>query len=389
MSAERNFTDQDYELLSAYLDGALTETERAALETRLQNDVGLRQELEALRQTVNLVQTLPPLKAPRNFTLTSSMVRPRATRWLIFPTSTAFSAISAAAATVLILLGMGILLLQNNAAGTPNFGAIPAAVEQQSNSQIAAALTEIPVTSEKTAQRESDETAAAANTVSIPPSTANGAGGAAQPANSPTSPLQPPQVTNAQEPSQITTDGLGYTTDSGTSGGEETGQAAQPPAPADSTLHFAATMAPPSEAPVAPGAANIAAQTGGSVQQEAPQSSAAAEIMSDQAALAVTEAQTATDDLDVFDLFTATVPAVEAYAAVPTDTPSPSPTLTPTLTETTSPTVSPTPTALPTLIPSAKSVQAAPTDVLIWGGLIIGVLLLIVAIITTLIRRRG
>src|SRR5689334_15787630 len=104
MSAERNFTDQDYELLSAYLDGALAEAERAALETRLQNDDGLRQELATLQQTVNFVRGLPPLKAPRNFTLTSSMVRPRSTRWLIFPTSAAFSAISAAAATVLILL---------------------------------------------------------------------------------------------------------------------------------------------------------------------------------------------------------------------------------------------------------------------------------------------
>ena len=50
MSAERNFTDQDYELLSAYLDGALTPNERTALETQLQTDDGLRQELESLHR---------------------------------------------------------------------------------------------------------------------------------------------------------------------------------------------------------------------------------------------------------------------------------------------------------------------------------------------------
>ena len=89
MSAERNFTEQDYELLSAYLDGALTPAERAALETRLQADDGLRQELEALRQTVSLVGSVAAMKAPRNFTLTPDMVSLSRNRWLIFPTSAA------------------------------------------------------------------------------------------------------------------------------------------------------------------------------------------------------------------------------------------------------------------------------------------------------------
>src|SRR5690242_6129044 len=149
MSVERNFTDQDYELLSSYLDGALNEAERADLETRLQSDDGLRRELAALQQTVNLVRGLPPLKAPRNFTLTASMVRPRTARWLIFPTSAAFSAISAAAATVLILLGAGILLLQSNSASAPTSSHFVA--EEQSASQIAALPTGTPPVSEKTA----------------------------------------------------------------------------------------------------------------------------------------------------------------------------------------------------------------------------------------------
>jgi hypothetical protein len=44
---------------------------------------------------------------------------------------------------------------------------------------------------------------------------------------------------------------------------------------------------------------------------------------------------------------------------------------------------------MPTQIPPIPSVQVAPVDVVTWGVLIIGVLLLVVAVITTIIRRRG
>lgn len=63
-------TERDYELLSAYLDNQLEADERAALEARLRIDAGLRRELAALRQTVALVKALPPVRAPRDFTLT-------------------------------------------------------------------------------------------------------------------------------------------------------------------------------------------------------------------------------------------------------------------------------------------------------------------------------
>lgn len=77
MSAERNFSPDEYELLSAYLDNMLNEAERTALEVRLAGDDALRAELEALRNTVSLIKSLPVLKAPRNFTLTPEMVKSR------------------------------------------------------------------------------------------------------------------------------------------------------------------------------------------------------------------------------------------------------------------------------------------------------------------------
>ncbi|MEA3375702.1 MAG: zf-HC2 domain-containing protein [Chloroflexota bacterium] len=65
------------ELLSAYLDGELSEREREQLETRLSEDPALRAELRALHQTMSLVRELPRASAPRNFILTESMVRGR------------------------------------------------------------------------------------------------------------------------------------------------------------------------------------------------------------------------------------------------------------------------------------------------------------------------
>lgn len=67
-------TEHDAELLSAYINGELTADEAATLEQRLTEDAFLRRELAALRQIVSLIQALPEVKAPRNFTLTPDMV---------------------------------------------------------------------------------------------------------------------------------------------------------------------------------------------------------------------------------------------------------------------------------------------------------------------------
>ncbi len=59
-------SDRNVEQLSAYLDGELTEAERATLEARLQANPALYGELDSLRQTVALVRSLPRLAAPRS-----------------------------------------------------------------------------------------------------------------------------------------------------------------------------------------------------------------------------------------------------------------------------------------------------------------------------------
>ena len=55
------------ELLSAYLDGELSEVESAEVEQQLQSDHEMRQDLETLRDVVSFLQTHGPVKAPPSF----------------------------------------------------------------------------------------------------------------------------------------------------------------------------------------------------------------------------------------------------------------------------------------------------------------------------------
>ena len=66
-------TERDYDLLSLYIDDALTPPERRAIESRLASDAEFRAELDALRQTIALVKSLPEMVAPRDLRLTPKM----------------------------------------------------------------------------------------------------------------------------------------------------------------------------------------------------------------------------------------------------------------------------------------------------------------------------
>ena len=59
----------DVELLSAYLDGALTTEERAAVEAQLAVSAAWRDELASLRWTVSLTSRTPDVAPPRSFEL--------------------------------------------------------------------------------------------------------------------------------------------------------------------------------------------------------------------------------------------------------------------------------------------------------------------------------
>ncbi len=68
---------KDLELLSAYLDHALSPAEIRQLGQRLQTDPELRATLETLRQTQALLRQMPRRRAPRSFTLSPHQVAQR------------------------------------------------------------------------------------------------------------------------------------------------------------------------------------------------------------------------------------------------------------------------------------------------------------------------
>ncbi len=101
----------DIELLSNYLDDQLNPAQQAALEARLHTQPALAQELEAMRNTRLLLRALPPLRAPRNFTLSAQAYRkPAPTRLPSF-----FGAVSALSSALLVLLVIASLLLDRGA----------------------------------------------------------------------------------------------------------------------------------------------------------------------------------------------------------------------------------------------------------------------------------
>jgi hypothetical protein len=133
---DADVTERDYELLSAYLDDMLDAGERSALEQRLRQDPALQQELDALQDTIALIKQLPTLKAPRNFTLTADMVAiqdPAPRKITRFPV---LSALSTAAAFILIALGLVLLADGNNDAVSPSAVAVQSIqVNETANAQ--------------------------------------------------------------------------------------------------------------------------------------------------------------------------------------------------------------------------------------------------------------
>lgn len=90
----KNPTFRDVELLSAYLDGKLSQADSARLVSRLKTDPELRSVLNDLSSSRSLLRKMPQRRAPRNFTLTPQMARvkpplPRAVPALRWATSLA------------------------------------------------------------------------------------------------------------------------------------------------------------------------------------------------------------------------------------------------------------------------------------------------------------
>ena len=94
----KNF--RDIEQLSAYLDGQLSSSDSARIESRVSADPELASTLHDLRSARGILRKLPARKAPRNFTLTRKMVGLKPP----LPRTFSFFRFSTAFATFLLML---------------------------------------------------------------------------------------------------------------------------------------------------------------------------------------------------------------------------------------------------------------------------------------------
>ena len=114
MSNERG-RSQELNQLSAYLDDALDAKERQAFQARLQIEPELRQKFLHLKATKALINNLPAIRAPRNFTLSPAMVKVRRKKRQPF-FGVLRLATSLAAILLVVLFGVEMLLGERLAA---------------------------------------------------------------------------------------------------------------------------------------------------------------------------------------------------------------------------------------------------------------------------------
>ncbi len=113
-------TPQDLLLLSAYLDGQISPSARAALEERLAADPALRALLEDLRATRAVLRAAPTLRPPRDFTLDPALYGRATPFWARGGLFRVAGLVGAAAAAVLIAFGA---LFMGNQAAAPGSAA--------------------------------------------------------------------------------------------------------------------------------------------------------------------------------------------------------------------------------------------------------------------------
>ncbi len=73
----RQSDQSDDELISAWLDGRLSDAERVAFEARLRAEPALKRRVDATRLLIDTARILPPQPLPRDFTIPLSVAAPR------------------------------------------------------------------------------------------------------------------------------------------------------------------------------------------------------------------------------------------------------------------------------------------------------------------------
>jgi len=99
-----NYSPKDWQILSNYLDGQLSDRELSILNERLKSELDLQQALKDIQQTRYLLQHAKKVSVPRSFTITpevAAQIRPA--RKPLFPIFS-FASVIATAFLVIVLL---------------------------------------------------------------------------------------------------------------------------------------------------------------------------------------------------------------------------------------------------------------------------------------------
>lgn len=390
-------SDDIRDLLSPYLDGEVTEEERVLVEQALVGSTELQRELETLRRTVTLLTALPPMPAPRPFTLTEADVKIAIpARKNFFGLPTWFRGVATLAVVLLCVVAAGSLFWSMQfkrasqpaaeVANAPKMTAATVAPEAQS----AAAPVQPTATEEPApagaAAREAPAPAASATEEAM--MAAEAAPTQVPPAATPVIALAVPstdeaakQVTHPPAAPIPATAGQAITSSQADqSNNTQQSLAVQPPAasdvaatpsPAPTVMTFAAPAQEPEAAESTETEQMAAAESGAAPTQPAPQEKAAA------------GAEAQTDQLR-----TENTPAPTEAPALKQAPPSPTPT------STLTPQPSATPVALLTLsAPPTSTVTSTPSPQNVSGSFwptisiaIVG-LLIIAGVIIWLVRR--
>ncbi len=377
--------DQLRDLLSPYLDGEVTDEERALVEQALAVSPELHRDLEALRRTIALVAALPPMPAPRPFTLTEADVRP------ITPRPKGFLSLSswamgwvALAATLLCVLAAGGLFW------TMRFGGSSAPAQPAAEVAIMPTSTAVPEAEVQSAAAP-EEPAAQEETAPVAAPTEAPALGQAAPA--------PPATREDTEAAQAKPSLADETA-------EATPQAAEAPvkerdaiteadqaAPVESAAGAVAVTATPAPAALPPATPTVLAYA-------APAEAPTTEVATEEEAMNAAEAeQPAGERIEAPAAADQAGPELQKLEST-TQAAGVLPTATPTSTETPTPFPSPTPIALLTLpVPLTPTTAIAPFSEpppsdniggLVGAGIIVVILVLVVmGVFIGMKRKRG
>jgi len=125
-------TQKDWLLISAFLDGRLMGSEKAAFESRLNSDADFNKAFHEIEYTRRLMRSLPQKRAPRNFTLSDQYVKKSSFKWGLNHLFGFASAASAVALTVIFAWTNLFVFQAKTAAPAPMMAALPEAAMDSS-----------------------------------------------------------------------------------------------------------------------------------------------------------------------------------------------------------------------------------------------------------------